>query len=168
MAADYGLRNTKYEKEIQVMKIRLADVLDGAAWTLLVAGSVGVSTPVMGQTSPYSALDRPTSIPHGAVDPNAKGQSSFTDKAKSSRVTEMKVELAWLADPVTSPCRLQARVVGGSLEVHGQVPNEAVLDHALHLAGAESGLRVLNKVQLNPGLRAPSGGKPQEALHREA
>jgi hypothetical protein len=145
------------------MKIRLADVLDSAAWTILVAGSLGVSTAVMGQTSPYSILDKPKAIPHGANEVKSLQQTT-----KSSRVAEIKVELAWLADPVTSPCRLEARAVGGTLEVHGQAPNEAVLGHALHLAGAESGLRVVNRVQINPGLRAPSGGKTQEALHRDA
>src|SRR5690242_12211280 len=106
------------------MKIRLADVLDGAAWTLVVAGTVGVSSAVLGQTSPYSGLDRLKSLSHTAADPNSRGPSLLPDRVRSSRVMEMKVELAWLADPVTSPCRLEARVYGGTLEVHGQVPND--------------------------------------------
>jgi hypothetical protein len=80
----------------------------------------------------------------------------------------MKVELAWLADPVTSPWRLEARTVGGKLEVHGQVPNEVVLERALQVAHGECGTTVVSKVQLTPTLRPPSLNRPQELLHREA
>src|ERR1022692_1422896 len=47
------------------------------------------------------------------------------------RVTEVNVEVAWLADPVTFPYYLEAHVDGGQLEVRGYVPSKAIREHAL-------------------------------------
>jgi hypothetical protein len=144
------------------MKIRIAKVVDGAARSLLVAGTLGIPAAALAQTTPYPTLQRPTPVYH------AVPQTESSQPGRTARLIEMKVELAWLADPVTSPCRLEARTMGSTLEVHGQVPGEGELEHALYLAREESGMRVLNKVQLNPRLRGPGSSKPQEALHREA
>ena len=142
------------------MKIRMPNVFDGAARTLLVAGSLGIPASVLAQTASPPLLAKPTPIPPGT--------QVATSRAQTAHVHEMKVELAWLADPVTSYCRLEARMVGSTLEVHGQVPSEADLAHALWLAREETGMNVVSKVQINPKLRAPASSKPQDVLHREA
>src|SRR5437870_9891315 len=130
------------------MKIPLANVFDKAARTILVAGTFSVPVWVIGQTEPHPLSEKPAAVSHG---PEA---SSVSTTAKNTRIMERKVELAWLADAVTSPWRLEARTVGGTVEVHGQVTNEIVLGHALRIAHAESGMPVVSKVQLNPTLRA--------------
>jgi hypothetical protein len=145
------------------MKIRIANLLNGAAGTLVLAGSLSVPVLIRAQTSPYPILDRPIAVGRDTGKWRPPQRPAY-----SPHVMEMKVELAWLADPVTSPYRLEARIVGSTVEVHGQVLNEAILGHAVQLARAESGMPVVTRVQLNPALRAPSGGKPQEILHRQA
>jgi hypothetical protein len=142
------------------MKIRMPHVFDGAARTLLVAGSLGIPASVLAQTASPPLLAKPTPIPPGT--------EVAMSRAHTAHVLEMKAELAWLADPVTSYCRLEARTVGSTLEVHGQVPSEADLAHALWLAREASGMNVVSKVEINPKLRAPASNKPQDALHREA
>jgi hypothetical protein len=140
------------------MKIRLANLFDQAARTTLLVSTFGIPAVGVAQTESSRVLDHPAAVSQ------EKGDSS----AKAMHVLEMKVELAWLGDPVTSPWRLEARTFGGTLEVHGLVPTEAVLRHALQMARAYSSIPVASKVGLDPALRAPAMSKPQEVLHRQA
>lgn len=147
------------------MKIRIAHVLKDATQTLLVAGTLGVPVVAVAQTAPSAEqglASKSTAVAHSTE------EAKPSPLTKSPRLTEMKIELAWLADPMTSACRLEARTVAGMVEVHGQVTNEAALKQALRLAYDESGVQVVSKAQLNPNLRPPDNSKPQEALHREA
>jgi hypothetical protein len=150
-------------KENEPMKIRIANVLDGAAHALLVAGTLGIPAAVCADPVPHPSREKPAAVSPGALEARPLSQM-----AKYPRVLEMQVALAWLADPVASPCRLEARTVGGSLEVRGEVPDEAALGHALQLARVESGMQVVSKLQINPRLRAPAGRKTQDVLHRDA
>jgi osmotically-inducible protein OsmY len=70
----------------------------------------------------------------------------------TKRQTEIAVELAWLADPVTFPYYLEARVEGGRLEVRGYVPNPTVRDHALRIARVHSPLAVGDAMKEHPSL----------------
>ncbi|HLJ95017.1 MAG TPA: hypothetical protein VKU02_17710 [Gemmataceae bacterium] len=142
------------------MKIRIANILDKTAQTLLVAGVVGVPASLLAQTQPHWVVEKPSV--------ESRSPEHALPGAPTPRVVEMKVALAWLADPVTTPWRLEARITGNMLEVHGQVPNERVLEHALHVAFSESGMQVVSKAELNATLRAPTLNRPQEVLHREA
>lgn len=145
------------------MKIRIAKGFDQAARTVLVAGSFAIPSALLAQTAPYRVPDPPASIASAG-----EGAKRDSPMAKPPRLLEMDVELAWLADPTTSPWRLQARTVGGAIEVRGQVPNEVVLGQALQIARVESGMPAVSKVQLNSMLGTPRPSKPQEILHREA
>src|SRR5258707_7990637 len=113
------------------MKIRIANVLNGAARTLLAAGTLGVPAAALAQTTPsveQGLALKATAGSHGS------DEAKRAQTAKYPRVIEMKVELAWLADPLTSSCRLEARTGGDALQVHGQAPNAALLEHPLQLA----------------------------------
>jgi hypothetical protein len=84
------------------------------------------------------------------------------------KLAEMKVELAWLADPATFPYRLGARADGASLEVRGYVPNEAVREQALKLAREHSGLNVVDSLMIHDHLALRSVGRPVEELQEAA
>src|ERR1700730_10744903 len=64
-------------------------------------------------------------------DKNAPAKSAQPDPR---RVTEVNVEVAWLADPVTFPYYLEAHATDSHLEVRGYVPNKSVREHAVRIA----------------------------------
>lgn len=70
----------------------------------------------------------------------------------SNRLVEIFAELAWLADPLTFPFYLEARVVSGQLQVHGNVPSSKVRDQALKVARLHSPLLVVDAMKENPNL----------------
>jgi hypothetical protein len=78
-----------------------------------------------------------------------------------------RAELAWLADPVTFPHALGARVEHGSLVVTGQAPSGDVRDHAVRLARQATGLRVLNTITLRPSRPPAPAAVPPELLMRQ-
>lgn len=145
------------------MKTRIGNLLRGTAQTLLVVGGLSIPPTAKTQTVPSPSLEKPTALARSTDE-----AGSLLQGTQAPHVLAMRVELAWLADPLTSSCRLEAHPSGGALEVRGQVPSEAVREHALRLARAESGMPVTSKVQLNAALRTPAGNKAQDALHREA
>src|SRR5262245_48834072 len=97
-----------------------------ACWALAAAGSLGLAAPAAAQTTP------------------APGQPPAW--ATSRRATEIEVELAWLADPVTCPCPLTAHVTGPTLEVRGSVPSMFARAQALKLARERSQLAVIDSL----------------------
>jgi hypothetical protein len=74
----------------------------------------------------------------------------------ASRVTEIMIELAWLADPITFPFYLQARMQDPALHVRGFVPSAAVREQALRLARLRCPMNVIDELSLRPGLAVPS------------
>jgi hypothetical protein len=81
------------------------------------------------------------------------------------RLTEIQVEIAWLADPLTFPYFLEARTTGSNLEVRGYVPNKAVRDHALNLARVYSALPVVDAVKEHTSLQVRTGQMSPQQLH---
>jgi hypothetical protein len=82
----------------------------------------------------------------------------------------MEAELAWLADAATFPYSLTAHLSGSTLEIQGAVPNATIQAYALNLAHRATGLTVVDRLILHPGLPLPaSSGVPddvqQEAIH---
>lgn len=80
----------------------------------------------------------------------------------ANRFVEILVELAWLADPVTCPYFLEARVEGPAVHVRGFVPNISVRDHALKLARLQCPMTVLDDTKVRQGIgvqlvRIPAG-----------
>src|SRR5262245_14173570 len=89
----------------------------------LTAGVLGLAAPAWAQSpTPAGPLGHSSTPPLTEVSPVADGPT---------RLLEMKVELAWMADPAVFPYRLAIRFEGGALEVRGYVPGEAVREQAL-------------------------------------
>jgi hypothetical protein len=85
------------------------------------------------------------------------GSSAKTTPAKppaedARRLTEIGVELAWLADPLTFPYFLEARVEGSTLVVRGFVPDKPVREQALRLARLHSSYTVTDSMKEHPSL----------------
>lgn len=86
-----------------------------------------------------------------------KSVAAKPTQADPRRVTEVNVEVAWLADPVTFPYYLEAHAAGSQLEVRGYVPNKAVREHALRLAQVYSSLTVVDSMKEHPSLLVRPG-----------
>jgi osmotically-inducible protein OsmY len=82
------------------------------------------------------------------------------------RLEEMKVEMAWLADPATFHHLIVARVVDGSLELRGSVSTVAERDTAFHVAQLHSHLPVVNTLAIDTGLQ-PRESALDEAVVRQ-
>jgi hypothetical protein len=94
------------------------------------------------------------------TDKNAPAKSTQPDPR---RVTEVNVEVAWLADPVTFPYYLEAHATDSQLEVRGYVPNKTVREHALRIAQVYSSLPVTDAMKEHPSLLVrPSQMSPQQ------
>jgi hypothetical protein len=84
------------------------------------------------------------------------------------RVTEVNVEIAWLADPATFPYYLEARATANQLEVRGYVPNRSVREHAIKIAQVYSSTPVLDSVKEHPSLLVRPGLMPAQQLQNSA
>lgn len=89
-------------------------------------------------------------------------------QADPRRVTEVNVEVAWLADPVTFPYYLEAKVVGSKLEVRGYVPNKSVRDSALKIAQVYSSLPVTDSMKEHPSLQVKTTQMSAQQLQTSA
>jgi BON domain len=94
--------------------------------------------------------ERPASKLFGAATPKVKAEDP-------RRLAEIGVELAWLADPVTFPYFLEAKVEGATLTVRGFVPDKAVRDYALRLARLYCSCSVTDAMKEHPSLRVRPG-----------
>jgi hypothetical protein len=84
------------------------------------------------------------------------------------RATEVNVEVAWLADPVTFPYYLEAHVTGTQMEVRGYVPNRAVREQALRIAQVYSSLPVVDSMKEHPSLLVKPGLLSAQQLQSSA
>src|SRR5262245_61746656 len=119
----------------------------------LTAGVLGMAAPAWAQPPvPAGPLGHATAPPLTEV--------SLAAADGPTRLLEMKVELAWMADPAVFPYRLALRFEGGALEVRGYLPGEAVREQALKVAREASGLHVIDGLRIHPSLslRAGAGG----------
>jgi len=117
-----------------------------AGWALTAAGTFGLTVAAATQVFVDEAV---------AVTPSPVNVTAALDSGLA-RLIEIRVELAWLADPQTFPYELAARATGATLEVGGQAPNGAVRDHALQIAREQSGLPVVDRLLIQPGAGNPS------------
>lgn len=72
-----------------------------------------------------------------------------------SRLEEMKVELALLADIATFPYHLSVRAAGEMLVLGGYVPNDLVRRHAVEAARRSTFLTVRDDLRVQPNLTPP-------------
>jgi hypothetical protein len=84
------------------------------------------------------------------------------------RITEVNVEISWLADPVTFPYYLEAHATPKHLEVRGYVPNKAVRDHALKIAQVYSSMPVVDSMKEHPSLLVRPGQISPQQLQSSA
>lgn len=61
----------------------------------------------------------------------------------------MRIELAWLADPLTFPYFLQVRAKGTRLELRGTVPSKSVHDQALNIARLHTAVPIVDAIEEN-------------------
>src|SRR5262245_10834839 len=97
-------------------------------WTVVVG--LGLAAPVQAPVQAQAQAQ--------VLLPSERAGAEWSTAVDSGRRTEIQVELAWLSDPLTFACMLQARADGPNLEVRGFVPSQAVREHALKLARLNS------------------------------
>lgn len=85
-----------------------------------------------------------------------------------SRIIEINVEVAWLADSITFPYYLEARANGSKLEVRGYVPSKSVREHALRIAQVYSSLPVIDSMKEHPSLAVKSSKMSPQQLQKSA
>jgi hypothetical protein len=120
---------------------------------------LGLAVTVRGQWSGLSVLfDPPAQPPFAPV--NHKQALPGAAFRELHRLVETLVELAWLADPLTGPCDLEARADGGTMQVRGIVPSRAVRERAVKLAQLTCPMAVVDglKVRAVPALSSVQPG----------
>jgi hypothetical protein len=100
-----------------------------------------------------------------APDKNPPAKSTQSDP---SRVAEINVEVAWLADPVTFPYYLEAHATGSQMEVRGYVPNREVREQAVRIAQVYSSLPVVDAMKEHPSLLVKPGLLTAQQLQSSA
>jgi hypothetical protein len=143
------------------MNMRLSKLLGRAGWGLAAAGTLGMSASALAQSSFFSRNKASNARP-------VEMSKTVAPVESPARLTEIKVELAWMANPALFPYKLEAHTKGTALEVRGNVPNEAVREAALKTARDESGMRVVDGMKVQSGLYVAPATKPVLALHHDA
>jgi hypothetical protein len=117
-----------------------------SGWALAAASSLGVGLGLSPAASPIDPAP-------AALTAAAPTTSATTEE--EARLAEIKVELAWLTDPLTFPCDLAVRAVHGALEIGGDVPREATRVRAVALAREHGKMPVIDKIAVIPSSTVP-------------
>lgn len=117
-----------------------------------------VAAPAPGRAALLKPAGAVKPAPTSAARPGEAGAMSPapTPADSQARLAEMRVRIAWIADPLTCPCSLQARANGSMMEVKGEVPSKAAHERAVSLACAHGGLPIVDDVQLRKGSAFPT------------
>lgn len=102
----------------------------------------------------------------GPKTPDKKSPGKSTPDPR--RATEIDVEIAWLADPITFPYYLEAHANATELEVRGYVPNRAVREQAVRIAQVHSSLKVVDSLKEHPSLLVKPGQLSAQQLQSTA
>lgn len=105
--------------------------------------------PTPTQKSPAKS-EKPPTITINRIAPPTDA-TLVTVEEKSTRLMEILVELALLADPATFPYLLEARVEGQTLKIQGTVSSKSVRDHALKIVRVNCPLTVVDGMKEHPG-----------------
>src|SRR5262245_22935923 len=114
--------------------------LKRAARMLVAAGALGLSQPAWAQAPAAAPARQPS--------------------AGQAHLERMKVELAWMSDPVTFSHPLEAHVRGASLEVRGTLPDPGLKDHALRVARQHCFLPVVDGITVTASSAVVPAGAP--------
>jgi hypothetical protein len=125
-----------------------------------VAVFLGVTLPLAAQ---FPGLSRTAPAKQQAADNGVKVRAE-----DYNRLMEILVELAWLADPATFPCLLEAHVAGTSFLVKGHVPSRAVHERALQIARLHCPMSVTDGLKERSHAAARPARIPAQQLHRAA
>jgi osmotically-inducible protein OsmY len=85
-----------------------------------------------------------------------------------TKLEQMKVELALMADPSTFAYDLTARLSDKALLLNGYVPNDAVREKAIQIARTGTHLIIADGLRIHPSLVWRSAGVPAEKLRQDA
>lgn len=110
-----------------------------------------------------SGQDRPWQKLFGGPAPKVAAAKLAAEQAR--RLAEIRVELAWLADPITFPYFLDAKTEGPNLKVRGFVPDNAVRAQAMKLAQVYSAYPVVDTLKEHPALLVRPGKIAPQQLH---
>jgi hypothetical protein len=110
-----------------------------------------------------------TGMPTGYVLQAVDGQP-VTEPVMDShtKLEEMKVELALLADPATFGCNLSAKLENQAMLVRGFVPNERVRQHAIEIARTGTHLTIADGLKIHRTLAMRTAGVPVDVLEKGA
>ncbi|MCI0463669.1 MAG: BON domain-containing protein [Gemmataceae bacterium] len=121
-------------------------------WALSLSAGLALALPASAQPPTGPAAHGPRATPPpGSVAPVQRqpgGEAGSSEDA--NRLTEIAIELAWLADPVTFPQLLAARVNGGTLEIRGTVPSATVRERVARVARQHCSLSLLDHLKVQP------------------
>jgi hypothetical protein len=110
-----------------------------------------------------------TGLPAGYVLQSVDGKPVTMPVLDShTKLEEMRIELALMADPATFACNLTARLNGKAMMVNGYVPNDAVREKAIQIARTGTHLIVADGLRIHPTLAMRSAGVPKEQLEQGA
>jgi osmotically-inducible protein OsmY len=128
-------------------------------WALAAAGMLGVTgvarTQGIGSKNALADSSRAAGLP-------AMRRAETT--LEQDRLTEMKVELAWLANPATAPYPIELRVTGNVLSMRGFVPDQQVRVQAVKTAREASGMRVVDELKTSKRVLSYAVTRPDEAV----
>jgi hypothetical protein len=147
----------------------------GAIVTLPSATNTNYYTPdlprgyVLQSVSHTATIATVTGMPAGYVLQSVDGQPITTPVLDShTKLEEMKVELALMADPATFGCNLSARLDGKAMLVNGYVPNDAVREKAIQVARTGTHLVIADGLKIHRALAMRSAGVPTEKIQQGA
>lgn len=121
-------------------------------------------TPALAPGSPYGVIGQTALVQLG----DEELPAPVVVATNHARLEEMKVELAWLADPVTFPYHLAAQAEGAGLKLRGFVLNEAVKARALKVAQSATALPITEELRLHRTLAGRTVGVPADTVQQEA
>lgn len=144
--------------------LSLAGIMLALVGSLALAIPSWAQRPVWKQRSGWS-LSRWVSAQGGMASARAISHPGAEDY---HRLMEILVELSWLADPMTFPFFLEARVEKTALHVHGKVPHRSVAEQALKLARLNCPMKIIDHLKEQATLGEKPGPVPASALQPAA
>ncbi|HEY1858820.1 MAG TPA: BON domain-containing protein [Gemmataceae bacterium] len=135
-----------------------------ARLALFTASALGLARPGVAQQSPYLPIGTPT--PASKMRPDAHPYATVNQH--QAMTDAIKIELAWLADPATFPCRLGTYQDGENLKVRGFVPNQAVKMRAMEIAGHQTAMSLIDELRINSNMPMPVAGIPVDKILGDA
>ncbi len=131
-----------------------------AGWALVFAAAVAATPTAVAGPSPL----RPVLWAEQTTPEAASGMS-----AEAGKREEVRVKLAWLANPVTFHYYLGAHAEGRTMKLTGYVPCQALKERAAEIAGKATTLPLVDEIKVyqEMGFLFPDR-KPLDVLYREA